>query len=468
MNQMMEEDTSASLQTSVTRTGTTYQLPNVKKEDVQNVPLVYAIWGAARKLKESTAQLSTQAVANVAAAAEKAAADVAALERAAAEQTVAIVAVEQAVAIKADAEAVTAGDNLHEEPKRMQLAEKAAADVAALERAAAEQTVAIVAVEQAVAIKADAQAVTEGDNLHEELKRMQLMLIAERAATATARATARAAADEASATIHILEAENKRLLLLLAAEKAATAASSPVPTNANGHTTHTQHAALANRSNSSTYAQAVMSSVPKVRRPTRNTGNDLGGDHLANAASSSATVGTEPAVMLSPTVLRHNPADNAEAAALQAAADAAAAAAKCNDRAVLRAVLLAAAATAKALAQTGAQDTGTVQPRRRGGRPPPTRTRRANPTRPRRPRKPAGTVAPGPPEPTATGTSTAKQLRWTQQPTASGSPPRGGQKARRQTGTFFTRSDSAVTSLPATRNVPPKIEPTVMHVTGRD
>ena len=216
-----------------------------------------------------------------------------------------------------------------------------------------------------------------------------------------------------------------------------------------------------------------MSRVPKVRRPTRTTGNDLGGDHLANAASSSATVGAEPlaAVMISPTVLRHNPADNAEAAAaMQAAADAAAAAAKCNDRAVLRAVLLAAAATAKALAQTGAQDTGTVQPRRRGGRPPPTQTRRANPTRPRRPRKPAGTVAPVPPEPTATGTSTAKhwQLRWTHQPTASGSPPRGGQKARRQTGTFFTRSDSAVTSLPATRNVPPKIEPTVMHVTGRD
>ena len=106
-----------------------------------------------------------------------------------------------------------------------------------------------------------------------------------------------------------------------------------------------------------------MSSVPKVRRPTRTTGNDLGGDHLANAASSSATAGTDPAVMMSSTVLRHNPADNAEAAAMQAAADAAA---KCNDRAVLRAVLLAAAATAKALAQTGAQDTGTVQPRRRG------------------------------------------------------------------------------------------------------
>ena len=168
--------------------------------------------------------------------------------------------------------------------------------------------------------------------------------------------------------------------------------------------------------------------------------------------------------MMSPTVLRHNLADNAEAAALQAAADAAAAATKCNDRAVLRAVLLAAAATANALAQIGAQDTGTVQPRRRGGRPPP--ARRANHTRPRRPRKPASTAAPGPPEPTATGTT--KQLRWTQQPTASGSPPRGGQKARRQTGTFFTRSDRAATSMPATRNVPTKVEPTVMRLNGRD
>ncbi len=37
--------------------------------------------------------------------------------------------------------------------------------------------------------------------------------------------------------------------------------------------------------------------------------------------------------------------------------------------------LLAAAATAKALAQTGAKDTGTVQPHRRGGRPPHTRLR---------------------------------------------------------------------------------------------
>ena len=170
MNQMMKEDTSASLQTSVTRTGTTYQLPNVKKEDVQNVPLpvVYAIWGAARKLKENTAQLSTQAVANVAAAAEKAAADVAALERAAAEQTVDIDAVEQ----------------------------------------------------DAIIINADAEAGATVSNLHKEIKRLQ------------------AAADEATATINNLEAENKHLLLLLAAAKAAAtanveetamASSSPVP-----------------------------------------------------------------------------------------------------------------------------------------------------------------------------------------------------------------------------------------------
>ena len=212
MNQMMKEDTSASLQTSVTRAGTIYQLSDVKKEDAQNVPLVYSIWGAARKLKENTAQLSTQAVANVAAAAEK-----------------------------------------------------AAADVAALERAAAEQTVAIVAVEQAVAIKANAEAVTAGDNLHEELERMQLMLIAERAAAAAAR-------DEATAAIYILEAENKRLLLLLAAANSpvpvpVAAANSPVPANANlnGPTTRTQPATLA-MSNSLTYAQAVTSSVPDVRR----------------------------------------------------------------------------------------------------------------------------------------------------------------------------------------------------------
>ena len=512
MNQLKEEvhqmkkkeEASASLQLSVTRSGTKYQISVGTKEDVQKVPMVYSIWGADHESKGNTAQLSTQAVANAAAvmaaagatthephdgdtkqviarinaepkpeqlnigttlaptaataAAEKAAADVAALERAAAEQTLKENTAQhstQAVAI-----GITTAPTVADAA-----AEKAAADVAALERAAAEQTGATVAVEQAVAIKTGAEAVTTGGNLHEELERMQLMLIAERAAAAAAR-------DEATAAIYILEAENKRLLLLLAAANSpvpvpVAAANSPVPANANlnGPTTRTQPATLA-MSNSLTYAQAVTSSVPDVRRLPRT--NDLGGDHTANAASSSATAGTDPAIMMNPTVLRHNPADNAEAAAMQAAADAAAAAAKCNDRAVLRAVLLAAAATAKALAQTGAQDTGTVQPRRRGGRPPPTRTRKANPTRPRRPRKPAGTVAAGPPEPTATGTSTAKQLRWTRQPTASSSPPRGGQKARRQTGTFFARSDSAVTSLPATRNVPPKIEPTVMHVNARD
>ena len=71
-----------------------------------------------------------------------------------------------------------------------------------------------------------------------------------------------------------------------------------------------------------------MSSVPDVKRRTRT--NDNGRVHPANAARSLATAGTEPP--MSPTVLRHNLADNAEAAALQAAADAAAAdAAECKD-----------------------------------------------------------------------------------------------------------------------------------------
>ena len=71
-----------------------------------------------------------------------------------------------------------------------------------------------------------------------------------------------------------------------------------------------------------------MSSVPDVKRRTRT--NDTGRVHPSNAASSWATAGTEPP--MSPTVLRHNLADNAEAAALQAAADAAAAdAAECKD-----------------------------------------------------------------------------------------------------------------------------------------
>ena len=151
--------------------------------------------------------------------------------------------------------------------------------------------------------------------------------------------------------------------------------------------------------------------------------NDFGRDHLANAASSSATVGTEPAIVMSPTVLRQNLADNAKAAAIQAAADAAAAAAE-NPR-ILRTVLLAAAATANALAQTIPQDS--VLPHRRGGRPPP--TRKANPSgraRPRRTRRPA-------PAPTATGSSTAEQLR--QQSTIANSPPRAGQARRQHPGT---------------------------------
>ena len=79
--------------------------------------------------------------------------------------------------------------------------------------------------------------------------------------------------------------------------------------------------------------------------------NDLGGDHPANAASSSATAGTATAIMMSPAVLRHNLADSAEAAALLVQAAAAAAAAKCKDLRVLRAVPLAVATTASALAQ---------------------------------------------------------------------------------------------------------------------
>jgi hypothetical protein len=170
------------------------------------------------------------------------------------------------------------------------------------------------------------------------------------------------------------------------AAETAMATISPVTANANEPSreehTRSQPTAPIAKSNSTTYAQAVMSSDPPsspiVKRSTRT--NARGRDCPANAASASAAAGAEPA--MSPTELRHNPAaENAAAAALQAA-DAAAAAAECDDPRVLRAVLLAAAATANALAQTGAQDT--VQAHRRGGRPPP--TRRANPrARPQNP-----------------------------------------------------------------------------------
>ena len=172
-------------------------------------------------------------------------------------------------------------------------------------------------------------------------------------------------------------------------EKTVRTPSSQAPATANeparGEHTRAQPTALANlKSNSATYAEAVMSSVPDVKQRTRTTDN--GRVHPANAASSLATAGTEPP--MSPTVLRHNLADNAEAAALRAAADAA----ECKDLRVLRAVLLAVATTANALAQTIPQDT--VLAHRRGGRPPP--TRRANPkARPRRTRRPTGTPALG-------------------------------------------------------------------------
>ena len=87
-------------------------------------------------------------------------------------------------------------------------------------------------------------------------------------------------------------------------EEAVMASSSPVPPIANeparGEHTRAQPTALANlKSNSVTYAEAVMSSVPDVKQRTRT--NDYGGDHPANAASSSATAGTEPAIMMSDT-----------------------------------------------------------------------------------------------------------------------------------------------------------------------
>ena len=381
---------------------------------------------------------------------------------------------------------------------------KAAASAVTSDRAAAEQTDAIDVGELAAAINDDAKIAATISNLHKEIQRLQ------------------AAADEATATINNLEAENKRIVLQLATAKAAattkvrvpgynvpmthaehaqalqrqiqyllntraipaadrailaatadvaesaTASSRTVPANANEPSwerhIRSQPGASIATSNSATYAQvAAMNSAPPlsptVKRSTRT--KDTGRDHSANlnAASASATTGPEPA--RSPSAAAAQQAAD-DAAAFQAAADAAATAAKCdlaaaalqaaadaaaiaaNDPLVLRAVLLAAAATASALAQT----TGIVQPRRRGGRPPP--TRRADPNlRPRRIRRPAGT-----PAPTATGTRTARQPRWTQHPTTASSPPREGRKARQHTGASTASSNRAATStVPATRNV---------------
>jgi hypothetical protein len=214
----------------------------------------------------------------------------------------------------------------------------------------------------------------------------------------------------------------------------AMASSSPVPANANEPSweehIRSQPGASIATSNSATYAQvAAMNSAPPssptVKRSTRT--KDNGRDHSANAASASAAAGPEPA--RSPSVQRHEPAENPAAAALQAAADAATIAAKRNDHEVLRAVLRAAATTANALAQAAPQDM--VPTHRRGGRPPPTRRKpRAWPRRTQRP----ALAGPGTPAPTATGISTAKLPklpRWTpsQHPTTASSPPEGRTKS---------------------------------------
>jgi hypothetical protein len=240
------------------------------------------------------------------------------------------------------------------------------------------------------------------------------------------------------------------------------ASSSPVPVFANEPSgkehIRSQPGAPIAKSNPASSAQAVRNSEPSlspiVKRSTRT--KDDNRDHSANAASALATAGPEPAT--SSSVLQHNLADNAEAAALQAAADAAAAAA--TDPRILRAVLLAAAATANTLAQTIPPDT--VLAHRRGGRPPP--TRRANPRpRPRRTRRPTGTHT-GTPAPTATGTSTARQS--SQHSAFANSPPRAGQ-ARPQPGARPPRFSTRSATL-ATRQIQPKVEPTVMRLNGRD
>jgi hypothetical protein len=242
-------------------------------------------------------------------------------------------------------------------------------------------------------------------------------------------------------------------------EEAVMAFSSPVPPIANepamgGEHTRAQTALANLRSSSATYAEAVMSSAPDVKRSTSTNDNDRG--HPANAASAFAAAGPEPARNSS--VQQHNFADKAEAAALQAAADAAAAAT--TEPRILRAVLLAAAATASALARSIPPDTVTAH--RRGGRPPPTRPR-ANPRpRPRRTRRPTG-MHTG--TPTAAGTSTARQS--SQHSAFAKSPPRAGQ-ARPQPGARPPRFDRTRSATLATRQIPPKVEPTVMRLNARD
>jgi hypothetical protein len=227
--------------------------------------------------------------------------------------------------------------------------------------------------------------------------------------------------------------------------------SSPVPPIANepargGEHTRAQTALANLRSSSATYAEAVMSSAPDVKRSTSTNDNDRG--HPANAASAFAAAGPEPARNSS--VQQHNLADKAEAAALQAAADAAAAAT--TEPRILRAVLLAAAATASALARSIPPDTATAH--RRGGRPPPTRPR-ANPRhRPRRTQRSAG-----PPAPRVTDTHTAMQSRKTQQgqhnPPTANSLLREGQNRPRPGAPFTSSNHAASSAMPATHSAPP-------------
>ena len=159
MMEMKKEDAFARLQLSITRAGTTYQLSDVTKEDVPKAPrdLVRSIWGAALKMRENTAQLSTntnaaQAVAN--AAAIEAAAGAATREPHDVARNNVELKLEQLSISTTAAQTV---DNA--------AAEKAAASATALERATSEQTVAIDADEQAAAITAE-EAAAIATSLH--------------------------------------------------------------------------------------------------------------------------------------------------------------------------------------------------------------------------------------------------------------------------------------------------------------
>jgi len=191
---------------SSTRTGKAYQRSDVTKEDDQkgSPSCVRRLWFGRTLL--SSGAIAAQAVANAAA------------EEAAATTTHGRINAE----LKPEQLSI---DTTAAQTVANAAAEEAAADAAALERAAAEQTVDIDAVEHAAAIIADPEAAATVNNLHDEINRLQLLLTAERAAAAAART----AADEAAATINSLEMEKKHILRLLAAAQAATAVKVYVP-----------------------------------------------------------------------------------------------------------------------------------------------------------------------------------------------------------------------------------------------